>query len=313
MEFPYELRCEIERLLESENLKQLTAAAEGISSRYRSESGTGKSLVSGRRDVLAYAAVRMPATFGAVSKALEAALAHFDGEINSILDIGAGTGAASFAANLLTECENITCVERERTMSEIGERLAAAMNLPIKWENRDITQGLHGSADLVLSSYCMNELSAAARTEAVKRLWASAEKLLLIVDTGTPVGYSQLKEARDILIKEGAHIIAPCPHEGACPLDEGDWCHFTARIARSKLHKQLKGGDAPYEDEKFCFRAASREDYGRCEARILRHPRIDSGRITLKLCTAGGICERMVTKKDPRFKAARKSDCGDEF
>ncbi|MGN0649631.1 MAG: small ribosomal subunit Rsm22 family protein [Oscillospiraceae bacterium] len=313
MEFPYELRCEIERLLESENPRQLSAAAEGISSRYRSESGTGKSLVSGRRDVLAYAAVRMPATFGAVSKALELVLAHFGGGIDSILDIGAGTGAASFAAHLLTDCAEITCVEREPIMSDIGIRLSAAMGLPIKWENRDITKGIQLGADLVLSSYCLNELSAAARTEAVKRLWASAGKLLLIVDTGTPVGYSQMLEARDILKNEGAHIIAPCPHEGACPLDEGDWCHFTVRIARSKLHKQLKGGDAPYEDEKFCFIAAAREDYGRCGARILRHPRIESGRITLKLCTAGGICERMVTKKDPRFKAARKSDCGDEF
>lgn len=313
MEFPYELRCEIERLLQSESIKQLTSAAEGISARYRSESGTGKSLVSGRRDVLAYAAVRMPATFGAVSKALEAALAHFGGEVNSILDIGAGTGAASFAAYLLTECGNITCVEREQTMMSVGSSLSAAMGLPIRWECRDITSGELGAADLVLSSYCLNELSAAARVQAVKRLWASAGKLLLIVDTGTPVGYSQMLEARDILLKEGAHIIAPCPHEGICGLEEGDWCHFTARIARSKLHKQLKGGDAPYEDEKFCFIAASRKDYGRCEARILRHPRIESGRITLKLCTENGISEKMVTKKDPRFKAARKSDCGDEF
>lgn len=313
MEFPYELRREIERLLEGEDLKRLTEAAEGISLRYRCESGAGKSLVSGRRGVLAYAAARMPATFGAVSRALEAALERFGGEVNSILDIGAGTGAASFAAYLLTGCGNITCVERERTMADIGVSLSEAMGIPTKWEISDIVAGFRGSADLVLSSYCMSELSAETRTQAVKRMWASAGKLLLIVDTGTPTGFSQLIEARDILLKEGAHIIAPCPHEGACPLEAGDWCHFTARIARSKLHKRLKGGDAPYEDEKFCFIAASREDYGRCDARILRHPRIDSGRITLKLCTEDGISEKMVVKSDPRFKSARKSDCGDEF
>ena len=95
-------------------------------------------------------------------------------------------------------------------------------------------------------------------------------------------------------------------------LPADDWCHFTARVARSKLHKQLKGGDAPYEDEKFCFLAVAREP---CEtkARILRHPKIESGLITLKLCTDNGICERKITRKDPLFKAARKSDSGDSF
>lgn len=313
MEFPNELRCEIESLLESENKKQLAAAAQGVSLRYRSESGTGKSLVSGRREVLAYAAVRMPATFGAVSRALQLTLARFGGSINSILDIGAGTGAASFAAYLQTDCADITCVEREPMMSDIGIRLSAAMGLSVNWQRRDITQGELGSADLVLSSYCMNELSDTARVKAVKDLWAAAGKLLLIVDTGTPTGYSQLKQSREILLAEGAHILAPCPHEGECPLDGDDWCHFTARVARSRLHKQLKGGDAPYEDEKFCFIAASREDYGRCAARVLRHPRIDSGRISLRLCAECGLSEVTVTKKDSRFKAARKSDSGDEF
>ena len=65
---------------------------------------------------------------------------------------------------------------------------------------------------------------------------------------------------------------------------------------------------SPYEDEKFCFLAASREEVSPCAARVLRHPRIDSGRITLKLCTPGGAEERMVTKKkSPQFKAAREN------
>ena len=69
----------------------------------------------------------------------------------------------------------------------------------------------------------------------------------------------------------------------------------------------------PYEDEKFCFLAASREDVSPCAARVLRHPRIDSGRITLRLCTPDGVEERVVTKKSPLFKAARKSDAGGSF
>ena len=100
MEFPAEIRSEIERLLAEENTNQLAAAAEDISRRYRSNDGSGKRLASGKRDILAYAAVRMPATFGAVGRALELSLECLPEErrmFGTVLDIGAGTGAASHA------------------------------------------------------------------------------------------------------------------------------------------------------------------------------------------------------------------------
>ncbi len=313
MEFPSELRFAIEALMSGQDLRALTASAEGISKRYRSESGAGKVLVSGERDTLAYAAVRMPATFGAVSRALELTLEQCGAEMDTVLDVGAGTGAASHAAQLLTDCTDITCLEREETMISLGKKLMEARGITAQWVKKDISSAdITQRADLVVSSYCLNELSPAARKKAVTKLWECTEKLLLIVEPGTPEGFSQLREARRVLTEMGGHIVAPCPHNGECPLPADDWCHFTARVARSKLHKQLKGGDAPYEDEKFCFIAVSRELCGG-SARIIRHPRIDSGRVTLRLCTSKGIADRMVTKKDPLFKAARKSDSGDSF
>ena len=54
MEFPAELRGEVERLLSEENTDKLAKAAEGISARYRGNDGSGKRLVSSRRDILAY-------------------------------------------------------------------------------------------------------------------------------------------------------------------------------------------------------------------------------------------------------------------
>ncbi len=315
MEFPAELRGEIERLLSGESTERLTAAAEGLSKRYRENSGTGKSLAASRRDILAYAAVRMPATFGAVSKALKLSLECIPGEhgFSTALDVGAGTGAASHAAYAMTECGSIICVEREPEMLSVGSQLTELCGVPAVWKRGDITAGLDEKAELVMCSYCLNELSAGARRSAAERLWNSTERLLLIVEPGTPEGFANILAARERLVELGAHIAAPCPQEGVCPMANGDWCHFTARVARSRLHKQLKGGDVPYEDEKFCFVAASREAVQPCSARVLRHPGIDSGRITLRLCTPVGTEERMVTKKSPRFKAARKSDAGDSF
>lgn len=313
MEFPAELRFKIEQLISQQDIKAMTASAEGISHRYRNESGAGKSLVNSSKDVLVYAAVRMPATFGAVSKALELTLDQWNGKISSILDIGAGTGAASHAAELITECDNITCLEREAGMISLGKELMSARSISAEWIKEDISSdAISQHADLVISSYCLNELSPSARKNALFKLWESTDKLLLIVEPGTPEGFAQLKAARELLISNGGYIAAPCPHNGACMLPENDWCHFTARIARSKLHKQLKGGEAPYEDEKFSFLAVSREECS-VGARILRHPKIESGKITLQLCTAESICEKIVTKKSPLFKAARKSDSGDTF
>lgn len=313
MEFPQVLRAHIEQRFESENLKAMTAVAEGLSSRYRSESGTGKSLVSSSRDVLAYAAVRMPATYGAVSRALELTLRHFSGELTSILDVGAGTGAAALAAAEITGCQSVTCIERERAMISLGSELMRLRGISPHWINRDISAGISEKAALVLCSYCMNEMSAEARKTALCRLWDAAEQLLLIIEPGTPAGFAQLKEARNTLAELGGHIVAPCPEAEQCPLPDDDWCHFTVRIPRTRLHKQLKGGDAPYEDEKFCFLAVSKTPQNRCKARILRHPRIESGKITLRLCTENGIHDSVITRKSPLFKSARKADSGDSF
>ena len=100
MDFPADLRGEIERLLAGEDTKALASAAGGLSERYRGNDGSGKRLAVTRRDILAYAAVRMPATFGAVSRALSLVLEcipapvaeRISREVN-IPTIGIGAGA----------------------------------------------------------------------------------------------------------------------------------------------------------------------------------------------------------------------------
>lgn len=313
MEFPAELRSKITELAEREDIRSLKASAARLSESYRSESESGKRGAVSKTDVLAYAAVRMSATFAAVSKALELSLKCFDGEIGSILDIGAGTGAGAVAAARLTGCENATCLEREKNMLELGAELCACAGVRAEWEQRDVTRGIDGKADLVICSYCLNELPEKLRPNAVSELANAANKLLVIVEPGTPFSFAGMKQIRRILLNMGLKIAAPCPHENDCPLPENDWCHFTARAQRTKLHKLLKNADVPYEDEKFCFIAAAKENSAPCEARILRKPQINSGMVRLTLCGTDGLRTETVTKKNPLFKAARKSDHGGAF
>lgn len=309
MEFPAYIRGKIEELIQNENIKSLSAAASRLSENYRREEHIS---VSSRREILAYSAVRMPATFGAVSRALELSLENFRGEIQTVLDAGAGTGSAALAAEALIENARVTCLERDRNMLALGGEFVPNA----RWISRDITENIPEKADLVICAYCLNELTEKRRGSVTAALTQAAEKLLLIVEPGTPKAFAELMKTRAELISLGMKITAPCPSSGECPLPKDDWCHFTARIARSKLHKRLKNADAPYEDEKFCFLAAVWDDAeaaSQRKARILRHPITAPGRITFHLCTDNGITDKTVTKSSPLFKKAGKTGAGDVF
>lgn len=308
MDLPPHIREKIEELIQGKDIKCIKAAALRLSENYRREAHIS---ASEKNELLAYCVMRMPATFGAVSRALELALEEFGeaDEISSVLDAGAGTGAAAAAAEIITGCADITCLERSRNMLELGRMFAPNL----KWREYDLTNGINEQADLVICSYCLNELPEACRKPVTVSLAKAANKLLVITEPGTPKSFEELKRTREELIGLGMKIIAPCPTNNACPLPEDDWCHFTARIARSKLHKQLKGGEVPYEDEKFCFLAAAWEtdEHKPGISRIIRHPIIEPGKITLRLCSEDGVYDKIVTRSSPQFKKARKSNAGD--
>lgn len=338
MEFPLNLKAALEKQASKYRRSDLKQAAKAISDRYRD--GGNKRLTK-EIEAAAYAVTRMPATYGAVSDALSYSLKRWEAatlkrqetltlensgsEWRSVLDAGAGCGAASWVAASFLRPETVTCLEREGVMRNIGESLmqegafaratAGAIAPDVHWMDADLmTADFQKKYDLVIASYVINELAESDREEAVMKLWQAADRMLLLVEPGTPAGFAVLQKAREILLDAGAHIAAPCPHEQACRLAADDWCHFTSRIPRSKLHKELKDGDAPFEDEKYTYIAFVREETKNAGARILRHPYIEKGRITLEVCDKTENKTLRITKKDGKlFKTARKAKCGDEI
>lgn len=315
MELPQELRSPLEALAEAHGIAACTKAAQQLSLRYRQETGSGKRLAVSATETAAYALTRMPATFSAAYTALQWALACIPFRPQSLLDVGAGTGAAALAAALLLPLRQAVLIEREPQMRKIGQFLLQGSLLrSARWQAGDIREPLGETAELVSAAYLLGELPEAELSAALSRLWEAAGKMLLILEPGTPAGYAVIRRAREELVKAGAQIAAPCPQTAACPISGDDWCHFTCRVARSKLHRRLKGGDAPYEDEKFCYLALVREAAGPAPARVLRHPYIEPGKVTLQLCTESGRRQQVIRKRDGAlFKAARKADCGDAF
>ena len=318
MDLPISLKTEIETRCERFGQNALVAAAREISRRYREESGKGKRLLTKDVEALSYAVVRMPATYGAVSTALKHTLACFREPLETALDVGAGTGAGGWALHRqLEQPFRLTCLEREKAMLSLGSALMEAEPelSGTLWIRQDLAASpVTHRADLVMASYALNELDEKSRAATLKNLWDCTDKLLLLIEPGTPEGFRQLRQARQLLTSLGGTVAAPCSHSEKCPLPEEDWCHFTCRISRSRLHKLMKDGDAPYEDEKFCYLAVSKVPCSPAPARILRHPIKEAGYISLKLCTTEGIEARKITKKQgDTYKTARKADAGDAF
>lgn len=136
----------------------------------------------------------------------------------------------------------------------------------------------------------------------------------MIIEPGTPVGFGRIKEARDELLALGGRIVAPCPHGNQCPLADDDWCHFSQRITRTRLHRQTKAGELGYEDEKFSYIAISREQAMGTQSRVIRHPQTRKGHIRLRLCTEEGITSQVVTRKNRQlFRKARDLSRGSSF
>ena len=318
MKIPDLLEIAIEKEIQGIKITELKEAAKKLSDRYMNEKRTGQTLLSKEKEALAYSIMRMPATFCAVTTALRHTLNIANNcNIETVLDVGAGTGAATWAINELINPNQIICLEREEAMRNVGQALMKHLEEKekVQWINEDITSTQHiKGADLIISSYMINELKQEERKKVIKKLLELESKMILIVEPGTPEGFKNIKEIQKIALEMGAYIIAPCTHQQICKLTENDWCHTTIRVERNKTHKLLKSADAPYEDEKFSYIAISKQNLGTAKSRILRHPIIETGKITLKLCTNGNIEQKTITKKEKeQFKQAKKKKCGDSI
>jgi ribosomal protein RSM22 (predicted rRNA methylase) len=275
-----------------------------ISDTYRS--GGSSAAIRSEADALAYALARMPATYAAVTASLNALCeVRPDFLPKRLLDVGAGPGTATWAAaETFASLAGFTSVDANTALR------ALALDLFGKSSRLSTVQHTQGEAravlshaepaDLVVASYLLGEISDTDRAELGDLMWARTSDTLLVVEPGTPAGYARIIALRAQLIAQGAHVTAPCPHDGECPLIAPDWCHFTQRLPRSQAHRQLKGAELAFEDEKFAYVALTRAAVAQRPSRVLAQPVVGKVEVTAKLCTPGGV---VVAKVPRRLKA----------
>lgn len=316
MNIPKNLQVGLEEISSDFKNKQLMFDAQKISQKYRDNKGSNLNLLSTKNEAAAYSVSRMPATYTACYFALEHTLEFVETDIKSMLDIGAGTGAATWAALELLNLESVDCLERENSMIDIAKRLMKNLDstATINWQTFDLRKDvIEKKYDIVVAAYLLNEFTNKERIKVLQNLWEITNDLLIIVEPGTPQNFAQMKEIRSFILQNGGKIIAPCTHNGECQIQEGDWCHFSSRVMRSRIHKMTKNGDAPFEDEKFTYLSFSKKIDKRATKRVLRHPIYSPKIVTLQLCTEMGIKKEVVAKSNKLYKKARKVVHGDAF
>jgi ribosomal protein RSM22 (predicted rRNA methylase) len=303
-DLPAELKAALDARLRGFSRNDAADRAALISKTYRDGGGSGT--IKSETDALAYALARMPATYAAVTASLNALCGiRPDFAPGSLLDIGAGPGTASWAAaEAFPSLQDFKLLDANDALRMLALDLVrdSTRLRDISYERGEARATLAKAepADLVVASYMIGETSDAEQKALAELIWQKTGDTLLVVEPGTPAGYARIIALRERLIAAGAHVAAPCPHDGKCPLAAPDWCHFTQRLQRSRAHKQIKGAELPFEDEKFAYVALTRAPDVARPSRVLAQPVVTKVEVTAKLCTPVGLA---ITKTPRRAKA----------
>jgi ribosomal protein RSM22 (predicted rRNA methylase) len=335
MQQPALLTAALAALLEGVPRKELAAAAKAISEGYRQ--GKPSHGIAMPLQALAYAVARMPATYAA-SSAVFARLAEVMPDLRpaSLLDVGAGTGAASWAA--VTQwpgLQTVAMLEPNPALRNLARRLAEAHLIEssalakAEFLSGNLDAGksfldLEVGADLVVASYVLAELPEDKAAAVANDLWQGTHSVLALIEPGTPQGFARIRAARAALIDVGAHVAAPCTHDNECPMtgwsvrasgsdQQNDWCHFSQRLSRSRDHMLLKDANVPFEDERYSYVVVTRAKLA-SGARILAPPLEAKPGLTFKLCNESGLRAQFVASRDKgEYRRVRKRGWGDLF
>ena len=321
VDLPGPLRAALEAELDGYPIRELRTAADHLSQRYRDGHPAARPILSSPLDTAAYLTTRMPATYAAARQVfdrLAAALPEF--QPRAMLDLGAGTGACTWAAaDAFPSLIWSHLVDSSAAALAAAQRMLARTTVHVTQDaerlDRAGATAAAGGFDLAVGGFLLGELDVDGQ-DLVTTAMAGAASVVTLIEPGTPAGYRRVLRARASMVALGRRLLAPCPHEQACPLKATqDWCHFTVRLPRSTRHRQAKDGQLGYEDEKYAYVVTANQPPVRRSARILRHPQSRSGHVRMTVCTADrGIQDVTVSRRDrSAYQGARHANWGDTW
>lgn len=301
MNLPQELLEAVEAAIQSHGIKDLAHATKKLSDRYRR--GLPSSFETDV-DRLAYLCTRMPATYAVMQRVFQ----ERHTPLTSVVDFGAGLGTSLWA---LPQSVTLHLIEHDPGLIALGKSLTKRGT----WEASDFTKLTDiPPAQVYLFSYALTEIDPKLYPSLMEKFFQSVEEEIIIIEPGTPAGFQRILALRTLFLKLGGHLLAPCPHQAACPMEGSNWCHFSERLPRTPWHRMLKEAEKGYEDEKYSYLIVSKKPFEKCQRkkRILRVPNKRRGHILFELCTEEGIQKKIISKKDKdNYKLSKKLKWGD--
>lgn len=301
----------LNNLILNHKLNDLKKESEKISNKYKQNTGGSGGILKTESEAITYSAVRMPATFACVKKAL-LSLVIDQSQTYSLLDVGFGTGAGTLAIMDCIPISSVSALEKETSMLKVGKTIVDQLieyTTQIEYINQDLIEfNPDKNYDIVLSSFVFNEIEESKLVVILKKLWTVTNKYFIIVDAGTPKVFSNMNYIKSVMKDLNANLVAPC----MCEDCENEWCHFIARVRRSAMHRKIKNGTENYEDEKFTYLIYSKTPIDKKGKRIIKRPEISKGKIVHTLCSKDGVRTEIFTKSQgEKYKEVKKKEVGE--
>jgi ribosomal protein RSM22 (predicted rRNA methylase) len=137
----------------------------------------------------------------------------------TFVDIGSGPGTFSLAFRAWANSPvKVMQVETSQLMREQAQRIWNGL-----YPNEKLLHKPDGET-ILFFGHSANEMGVDAALRYIKEFNPDH---ILFVEPGTKDFFPKMLQIRDALIKQGHHILFPCPNSLECPLknSEEDWCH----------------------------------------------------------------------------------------
>ncbi|CCM03775.1 uncharacterized protein FIBRA_05922 [Fibroporia radiculosa] len=172
-------------------------------------------------------------------------------------------------------------IDKRDGLINIGKNLVKDVNpsgLSLSWQKSfhddDKISRSNGEDVIGLSAFMLSSLSTSlARKTLVKGMWESGAGVMVLIDHSSTSGFEAIAEARDFLLRmgrkeledpeteswhvRGCHVVAPCPHDGSCPLYHPGAsklvCGFSQRLQRPKFVRKTKNSGVGHEDTGYSY------------------------------------------------------------
>ncbi|OBZ68493.1 Rsm22-cox11 tandem protein 2, mitochondrial [Grifola frondosa] len=171
-------------------------------------------------------------------------------------------------------------IDKREGLVTIGKRLLRDVDLGEmkvswrkSWQEHDEFSRSEGGDVIALSTFILSSLpTPLARKTMVKEMWESGADVMILVDHNSTAGFECIAEAREHLLRmgqremedpefvsdvKGSHVVAPCPHDDACPLYHPGSsklvCGFNQRLQRPPFVRKTKHSGTGHEDTGYSY------------------------------------------------------------